>query len=176
MTFAPSYSMYAEYCRDTFTQFHAVPRTEDFRVDRAAVDAALALHPDIVVVCSPNNPTGTVLDEDVLDYVLAAHNGLVIVDEAYAEFRAPGTPSATLRVADHPGLVVTRTMSKAFSCAGLRLGYAVASAQVVDGCRLVRLPYHLSSVTQAVARGLRASLNRMWSMRSPWFLRKARLR
>lgn len=152
VTFTPSYSMYADYCRDTFTEYRSVPRTDDFDVDRAAVDAALADRPDIVVVCSPNNPTGTVLDPAVLDYLLAQHDGLVIVDEAYAEFRAPGTPSAVLRLADHPGLVVTRTMSKAFSCAGLRLGYALASPDIISACRLVRLPYHLSAVTQAVAR------------------------
>ena len=77
---------------------------------------------------------------------------MVVVDEAYAEFRRPGTPSAIELLDAHPRLVVTRTMSKAFALAGARLGYLVASPQVVDAVQLVRLPYHLSAVTQAVAR------------------------
>jgi histidinol-phosphate aminotransferase len=76
----------------------------------------------------------------------------VVVDEAYAEFRRTGTPSALSLLDDHPRLVVTRTMSKAFAFAGARVGYLVAAPEVVDAVQLVRLPYHLSSVTQAVAR------------------------
>ena len=151
VTFTPTYSMYPDYCRDTFTRFRTVPRTADYAVDRAAVDQAIDGQPDIVVMCSPNNPTGTVLDPDVLGYLLHHFSGLVVVDEAYAEFRPRHSHSAVPLVASYPNLVVTRTMSKAFSCAGLRLGYAAAGKEIVDGCRLVRLPYHLSAVTQAVA-------------------------
>ena len=152
VTFTPSYSMYSEYCRDTFTNFVTVPRTEEFVVDQNAIDEALRCNPDIIVVCSPNNPTGTVLDFQVLTYLLNSFDGLVVVDEAYGEFRAIGTPSAITLLETHPNLVAMRTMSKAFSCAGLRLGYLAASADIVAGCQLVRLPYHLSAVTQAVAR------------------------
>ena len=74
----------------------------------------------------------------------AAPDAIVVVDEAYAEFARPGTRSALTLLADHPRLVVTRTMSKAFAFAGGRLGYLVASAELVDALRLVRLPYHLS--------------------------------
>jgi histidinol-phosphate aminotransferase len=108
--------------------------------------------PDIVFLCSPNNPTGTALGLDVIEAVLAASRGMVVVDEAYAEFARAGTPSAlTLLGASHR-LVVTRTMSKAFALAGARLGYLAADPAVIDAIRLVRLPYHLSSITQAVAR------------------------
>ncbi len=151
VTFTPTYSMYADYCRDTFTEFFTVARNEDFSVDREMIDQALRENPDIMILTSPNNPTGTFLPIEVVDYVCENFSGIVIIDEAYAEFRSPGTPSAVSRIAVHPRLVVTRTMSKAFSCAGLRLGYAVAGKDVIDAIQLVRLPYHLSAVTQAVA-------------------------
>src|SRR5699024_2976475 len=110
-----------------------------------------------VLLTSPNNPTGTALELETIRAILAAAaevdgGCLVIVDEAYAEFRRTETPSALQLLADSPHLVVTRTMSKAFALAGARLGYLAASRQIVDALRVVRLPYHLSAVTQAVAR------------------------
>ena len=152
VTFGPTYSMYPDYCRETFTEYLEVDRNNDFGIDVDSISSALALNPDIVVLCSPNNPTGTVLDAHVLDHLVQNFEGLIIVDEAYAEFRDNSHPSALAAYANHPKVVVTRTMSKAFSCAGLRLGYAVAHPDVVVACQLVRLPYHLSTVTQAVAR------------------------
>jgi len=152
VTFGPTYSMYPDYCRETFTEYVEVDRNNDFGIDVDSISSALALNPDIVVLCSPNNPTGTVLDAHVLDHLVQNFEGLIIVDEAYAEFRDNSHPSALAAYANHPKVVVTRTMSKAFSCAGLRLGYAVAHPAVVAACQLVRLPYHLSAVTQAVAR------------------------
>jgi histidinol-phosphate aminotransferase len=151
VTFSPTYSMYEEYCRETFTEFATVARDESFAISRAAVDAALALGPHILVMCSPNNPTGTVLDPEVLDYAESKFDGLIIVDEAYAEFRSPGTESALVRFAHSDNVVVTRTMSKAFSCAGLRLGYVLSNPEIINALMVVRLPYHLSAVTQAVA-------------------------
>ena len=151
VTFTPSYSMYPEYCRETFTEFVEVPRNEDFSVDAELIAQALLLKPDIIVLCSPNNPTGTVLDPHILDELVNNFDGLIIVDEAYAEFRDANQSSALATYGGHPRVVVTRTMSKAFSCAGLRLGYAVAHPDVVSHCQLVRLPYHLSAITQAVA-------------------------
>jgi histidinol-phosphate aminotransferase len=153
LSFAPTYSMYPDYARDTFTEYRTLPRRDDFTVD---LDAALAhIHaeqPDVILLASPNNPTGTALSAEEVDRLCAASRGMVVVDEAYAEFRRPGTPSAIELLDTHPRLVVTRTMSKAFALAGARLGYLVASPQVVDAVQLVRLPYHLSAVTQAVAR------------------------
>lgn len=163
VTFAPTYSMYPDYCRETFTDYHEVPRTESFQITRESIDSALALAPDILVLCSPNNPTGTILDPEILVYVLDKFSGLVIVDEAYAEFRDSSVDSATKIIAEHPNLVVTRTMSKAFSCAGLRLGYAVAHPNIISACQLVRLPYHLSAVTQAVAQTALAHSNELLS-------------
>jgi histidinol-phosphate aminotransferase len=153
--FAPTYSMYPQYCRDTFTTYETVERRLDFSLDaEVAVAAVRDRRPVITLLTSPNNPTGTTLPLATARAVLdaaAEHGGLVVVDEAYAEFRRPGTPSALELLDEYPHLVVTRTMSKAFAYAGARVGYLVADAGVVDAVRIVRLPYHLSSVTQVVA-------------------------
>ena len=151
--FTPTYSMYPEYCRDTFTRYVTVGRDGDFRVEaEVALEAIAEYRPDVVLLASPNNPTGTPLTLEVVAAVLDAAPGMVIVDEAYAEFRRRGTPSALELLDGHPRLVVTRTMSKAFGLAGARLGYLAADPAVVEAVQLVRLPYHLSAVTQAVAR------------------------
>jgi histidinol-phosphate aminotransferase len=154
LTFSPTYSMYAEYARDTNTEFVAVARREDFSLDAELILSALSIHrPHVVFLTSPNNPTGTALNLDVLDAVLkSVPNTIIVVDEAYAEFRRDGVDSAVTRVAKHENLVVTRTMSKAFALAGVRLGYLISSTAMVDALQLVRLPYHLSSVTQVVAK------------------------
>ncbi len=152
VAFDPTYSMYEDYCRNTFTKYLSVARNEDFTIDKSVLDSALALQPDIIVLTSPNNPTGTIIDMSEIDYLLANFAGVLVVDEAYSEFRPAGTPSAVSRLAKNPRLVVVRTMSKAFSYAGARVGYAAASPEIVQAIQLVRLPYHLSAVTQAVAR------------------------
>ncbi|MGI8701390.1 MAG: histidinol-phosphate transaminase [Nocardioidaceae bacterium] len=153
LSFVPTYSMYAEYARTTATRWIDVARREDFSVD--ADEAAAVVRrkrPDVVLLASPNNPTGTAAGLDVVEGICAASPGVVVVDEAYAEFRRAGVPSALTLLDRFPRLVVTRTMSKAFGLAGVRLGYLAASAELVDALRLVRLPYHLSTVTQALAR------------------------
>jgi len=153
LSFTPTYSMYPDYCRDTFSDYRTLPRRSDFAIDLdAAVAHVRSAQPDVVLLASPNNPTGTALPLDHVAALCAAADGMVVVDEAYAEFRRPGTPSAVQLLADHPRLAVTRTMSKAFALAGARVGYLVAGRAVVDAVQLVRLPYHLSAVTQVVAR------------------------
>ncbi|WP_103064015.1 histidinol-phosphate transaminase [Actinomyces qiguomingii] len=175
LSFTPTYSMYPEYARNTFTRYVAGPRREDFTLDIDAVAATIeAERPAVVILASPNNPTGTALPQADVVAILEAARGrgpadsadgsgpcdcVVVIDEAYGEFRRPGVPSAlellTLTEADgaprHPHLAVTRTMSKAFGMAGLRLGYLAASRELVDMLRIVRLPYHLSALSQAAA-------------------------
>lgn len=155
ISFDPTYSMYPEYARDTFTRYLTFARNDDFSVDVvSAVKAIADEQPSIVLLTSPNNPTGTaVATTDIIAILEAglAVNAVVVVDEAYAEFRRTGTPSALELLAQYPNLMVSRTMSKAFGLAGARLGYAIASTQLIDALRIVRLPYHLSAVTQAVA-------------------------
>jgi histidinol-phosphate aminotransferase len=154
VSFAPTYSMYPEYARDAMTGWVVGHREADFSLD---VDHAVAVieehRPSVVLLPSPNNPTGTALPQDTVRAVCrAAGDGVVVIDEAYGEFRRAGTPSALELLAETPNLVVSRTMSKAFALAGARLGYLAASREITDALRVVRLPYHLSAVTQAVAR------------------------
>ncbi len=155
VSFDPTYSMYPEYARDTFTRYLTVARDSDFSINiTAAIRQLKDLRPSMVLLTSPNNPTGTMLPTSdlvqLLDAALAV-GSVVVVDEAYAEFRTTGTPSALELLSTYPNLVVSRTMSKAFGLAGARLGYAAASQAIVDVLRIVRLPYHLSAVTQVVA-------------------------
>ena len=151
--FTPSYSMHTLIARGVGARFVDGHRAEDFSLGADHVVDRIREHtPDIVILCSPNNPTGTALDLSVVRAAVAATDGMVVVDEAYAEFARPGTPSAISLLPSSPRLVVTRTMSKAFGMAGLRLGYFAAAAAVVDAVQLVRLPYHLSTLTQAAAR------------------------
>lgn len=148
--FVPSYTMHNLIARATGTGWQATLRRDDFSLDPDRVrDEIVSLRPDIVFLCSPNNPTGTALDPDVVDVALDVAPGMVVVDEAYAEFSRQ--PTLLPKLDGHPRLVVTRTMSKAFAFAGARVGYLVASPDVVDAMRIVRLPYHLSALTQAAA-------------------------
>lgn len=156
ISFDPTYSMYPEYARDTFTRYLSFPRDDAFGVPVGqAIDRIEDVRPSMVLLASPNNPTGTALPLDDLMAIADAclrTGAMVIVDEAYAEFRRDHVPSALVLLQGYPNLVVTRTMSKAFALAGARVGYAIASdLSVIEACRVVRLPYHLSAVTQAVA-------------------------
>lgn len=160
----PTYSMYPEYARDTFTTWQVAHRNEDFtlNVDRT-IAAIEEIRPSIVLLTSPNNPTGTPLLMDDLERILTAcqhvpvrgagegTHPIVVVDEAYIEFRNPGTPSAATLIHDYTNLAVSRTMSKAFAFAGARVGYLAASKGIIDCLRIVRMPYHLSAITQAAA-------------------------
>jgi len=150
LTFTPSYSMYSEYARDTHTGYLTQPRTADFRIDPVAARQAIAdQKPDVIVIATPNNPTGTVTDRDLIEEILGLTDAMVVVDEAYQEFSA--SPSCLELLPRYGNLLVSRTMSKAFAFAGGRLGYVGAAPAVIDALRVVRLPYHLSAVTQAVA-------------------------
>ena len=149
--FEPSYSMHPLLASGTGTAWVSEPRAADFTVSAAVALAAVERHrPAVVFLTTPNNPTGTATSLEVVDAVCSASSGMVVVDEAYAEFSS--SPSAVTLLARHPRLLVSRTMSKAFALAGARVGYLAASPEVVDALRLVRLPYHLSALTQAAAR------------------------
>jgi histidinol-phosphate aminotransferase len=158
MGFTPAYSMHPRIAQVTATGWLDGRRSGveqgDFDLEASsAADQVRAADPDVVFLCSPNNPTGTALGLDVVTAVYdATDRGIVVVDEAYAEFARPGTPSAVQLLPGRPRLIVTRTMSKAFAFAGARLGYLAADPAVGDALRLVRLPYHLSALTQAAAR------------------------
>lgn len=150
--FVPSYSMHPIISDGTRTEWLETARAEDFSLDvEAAVAAVTERKPDVVFIASPNNPSGQSVSLQDLRRLLDVVPGILIVDEAYGEFSSE--PSAVELIAEYPTkLIVTRTMSKAFAFAGGRLGYLVATPAVIDAMLLVRLPYHLSVVTQAAAR------------------------
>lgn len=150
--FVPSYSMHPIISDGTDTTWLEAKRSADFSLDiDYAVGEISARRPDIVFVTSPNNPTGASISNDGLRAIVDAAPGIVIVDEAYAEFSEQR--SAVELIDEFPTkVVVSRTMSKAFAFAGGRLGYLAASPAIVDALQLVRLPYHLSVLTQAAAR------------------------
>lgn len=154
--FTPAYSMHPIIAASTGTEWLDGFRGIDddpFRLSvETAVDQVRRHDPDLVFLCSPNNPTGTALDLDVVRGVQENTRGVVVVDEAYAEFARPGTASALELLQGRGRLVVSRTMSKAFALAGARVGYLAADPAVCGALRLVRMPYHLSSLTQAAAR------------------------
>ncbi len=152
--FTPAYSMHPIIAGTAGTTWIDGRRGQRFDLPPESTIAQIrAIDPHLVFLCSPNNPTGTALPLDLVEAVYdAAGTAVVVVDEAYAEFRRAGTPSALTLLAGRPRLVVTRTMSKAFALAGGRLGYLAADPALIDLLRLVRLPYHLSSQTQVVAR------------------------
>jgi histidinol-phosphate aminotransferase len=150
--FEPTYSMYHILARGTGTSWVGATRDESFQLSRATAVRQMNEHsPDIVLLCSANNPTGTPLTLETIAAVYESTRGIVVVDEAYAEFAAPGTPSAVSLLPGRERLLVSRSMSKAFAFAGVRLGYLAANPVVIDALRLVRLPYHLSALTQAAA-------------------------
>ncbi|MFF3708388.1 histidinol-phosphate transaminase [Streptomyces phaeochromogenes] len=152
--FEPSYSMHGLISRGTGTGWISGPRNEDFTIDRAASERAIAENrPDVVFITTPNNPTGNAVPAETVlalyEAAQAAKPSMVVVDEAYIEFSHGDSLLPLLE--GRPNLVVSRTMSKAFGAAGLRLGYLAAHPAVVDAVQLVRLPYHLSAVAQATA-------------------------
>jgi len=154
MGFGPTYSMYSILAKSTQTQYVDAERADRFELnERIVVDAITEYSPNIVVLCSPNNPTGTPLDLSVIEaaYEALGKNTILVVDEAYAEFAGPESQSATTLLPGRERLLVSRTMSKAFAFAGARVGYLAADPAVIDALRLVRLPYHLSALTQAAA-------------------------
>ena len=151
LSFSPTYSMYSLIAQSTDTQYIEVPRLERYEIDIELVTKAIAEHnPDIILICSPNNPSGTPVDLAVIEAAYDACAGILIVDEAYSEFSLNENTALSL-LKGRPRLVVSKTMSKAFAFAGARLGYLAADAAVCDAMRLVRLPYHLSALTQAAA-------------------------
>jgi len=150
--FEPSYSMHSIIASGTRTEWLPMPRLADFTVDvDAAVAQVVAHRPDVLFITSPNNPTGGSIATADVRQIAAAATGIVVIDEAYGEFS--DQPSAVGLIEEFPSrLVVVRTMSKAFAFAGGRLGYLAGAPAMIDALLLVRLPYHLSVITQAAAR------------------------
>ncbi len=150
VSFEPTYSLHTTIPRIAGTRIRQLWRSEDFTID---LDEAVALirkqRPEIVMVCSPNNPSGHCESRDTVRVLLEESPGIVVVDEAYIEFAGAGDSMRPL-LDDHPNLVIVRTFSKAWRLAGVRIGYMLADPATVSELRRVRLPYHLSSIAQAM--------------------------
>jgi histidinol-phosphate aminotransferase len=150
LTFEPTYSLHSLIPRLALTDVAHLRRDETFAVDVDAAGAWIREHrPDVVVVCSPNNPTGNSTPTDAIAALCREAAGLVVVDEAYGEF-APDGSSAVPLLRAHDNLVVVRTFSKAWRLAGVRIGYLLGAPEVVSAMAVARLPYHLSTLSQAV--------------------------
>jgi histidinol-phosphate aminotransferase len=161
LTFSPTYSMYSLIAQSTDTQYIEEARDSRYELSVDSVVSAIKNHnPDIVIICSPNNPTGTPVELAVIEAAYAATNGILVIDEAYAEFSLNENSALSL-LKGRERLLISRTMSKAFSFAGARVGYLAADAAVCDAMRLVRLPYHLSALTQAAAEAALSHSARM---------------
>jgi histidinol-phosphate aminotransferase len=163
--FPPTYSMHPIIAAGTGTAWLTAERDDDYAISTGtAVRAIETQHPDIVFFCAPNNPTGTPLSIETIAAAYDATDGIVFVDEAYAEFMPTDAPSALTLLPGRERLLVSRTMSKAFAFAGVRLGYLAADPAVIDALRLVRLPYHLSALTQAASLAALAHAPEMLAM------------
>lgn len=150
LTFEPTYSLHTLIPKIAGTKTVSVRRAPDFDIDLDDAVAAIGVHdPDVVLVCSPNNPTGGTESLDVVRALAAETNGLVVVDEAYGEFAAPEESVRSL-LDDHANVVLVKTFSKAWSLAGARLGYLLVDPAIVEGLLRVRLPYHLSTISQLI--------------------------
>jgi len=150
--FPPTYSMHSIIAESTATSWVSSPRGENYELSPEIVTEAIErVTPDVVFLCSPNNPTGTSVSLETIEAAYDASHGMVLLDEAYVEFLSPGSPTASDLLPGRERLMVSRTMSKAFAFAGARVGYLLADPAVIDALRLVRLPYHLSGLTQAAA-------------------------
>jgi histidinol-phosphate aminotransferase len=163
--FPPTYSMHSIIASGTGTRWIEGVRDDEYRISpQTAVRWVTETSPDIVFFCSPNNPTGTPLSLETIAAAYEATDGIVVVDEAYAEFAQDGVPTALSLLEGRERLIVSRTMSKAFAFAGARVGYMAADPAVTDALRLVRLPYHLSALTQAAAVAALAHTPEMLAM------------
>ncbi|MFZ9105461.1 MAG: histidinol-phosphate transaminase [Pontimonas sp.] len=150
--FPPTYSMHPIIAESTGTEWVTAERDADYEISPATAVAAIEAHtPNLVFFCAPNNPTGTGVSLETIEAAYDATDGIVLVDEAYIEFAPDDYPSAVSLLEGRPRLLISRTMSKAFAFAGARVGYLIADPAAIDALRLVRLPYHLSSLTQAAA-------------------------
>ena len=163
--FPPTYSMHPIIAAGTGTRWIAGARDDDYVISpETAVDWVERTNPDLVFFCAPNNPTGTPLSLETIAAAYDATDKIVVVDEAYAEFGPDAEPTALSLLDGRDRLIVSRTMSKAFAFAGARLGYLAADPAISDALRLVRLPYHLSALTQAAASAALAHAPEMLAM------------
>ena len=146
VVFDPTYGLHGRLAWVAGSEVVRIPLEQPWVITSEHVAEALDRGPDVIFVCSPNNPTGNAQPVEIVAELAARGDALVVVDQAYVEF---GGESAMGLIEAHPSVVVVRTFSKAFALAGARVGYCFGSPEVIEDLRRVRLPYHVSALTQA---------------------------
>ena len=160
----PTYGMYEVAANLNDVRVERLPLAPDFQLPADAAEKLAASNAKLVFLCSPNNPTGNLLAQEAVETILASFRGLVIVDEAYADFS--DAPSWITRLAEFPRLVVMQTFSKAWGLAGLRLGVAYASAQLIGYLNKIKPPYNISAATQQHALAALSAAPHLLEMRA----------
>jgi len=149
IVFPPTYGMYEVSANINNVHLSKVPLTKEFQLDLEALESAIKPHSKIIWICSPNNPSGNSIDRQDIEMVLNNFDGLVVVDEAYINFSRQ--KSLVTDLADFPNLVVLQTLSKAWGLAGLRVGMAFGSSEIIGYLNKVKPPYNISEPVQELA-------------------------
>jgi histidinol-phosphate aminotransferase len=147
--FPPTYGMYEVSANINNVKLNRVPLTEQFQLDLEALEQAIKPSTKIIWICSPNNPTGNSIDREAIEMILNNFDGLVVIDEAYINFSRKKSWLSDLQ--DYPNLVVLQTLSKAWGLAGIRLGMAFASPEIIGYLNKVKPPYNISEPVQELA-------------------------
>ena len=145
----PTYGMYEVSANINNVKLNRVPLTEQFQLDLEALEQAIKPSTKIIWICSPNNPTGNSIDKEAIEMILNNFDGLVVIDEAYINFSRQKSWLSDLQ--DYPNLVVLQTLSKAWGLAGIRLGMAFASKEIIGYLNKVKPPYNISEPVQELA-------------------------
>ncbi|WGK64433.1 histidinol-phosphate transaminase [Croceiramulus getboli] len=149
ITLPPTYGMYKVLAATNAVECREVLLTENFQIDLEGVRAAVDGHTKIIFLCSPNNPTGNLLQEEEVRQILESFNGLVVIDEAYIDFAS--SKSWSQQLSDYPNLIVCQTLSKAYGLAGIRLGMCFATEEVIAVLQKIKPPYNVNELTQKSA-------------------------
>ena len=147
--FPPTYGMYEVSANINNVKLNRVPLTEQFQLDLEALEQAIKPSTKIIWICSPNNPTGNSIDREAIEMILNNFDGLVVIDEAYINFSRQKSWLSDLQ--DYPNLVILQTLSKAWGLAGIRLGMAFASPEIIGYLNKVKPPYNISEPVQELA-------------------------
>ncbi|MGB5555017.1 MAG: histidinol-phosphate transaminase [Flavobacteriaceae bacterium] len=156
ITLPPTYGMYDVLAKINNVEVREVPLTAQFQPNLEAILDSIDSRSKLLFICSPNNPTGNSFDQDNIKKLLVAFKGLVVIDEAYIDFSI--NDSWTTELHQYPNLVVVQTLSKAYGLAGIRLGMAMASEQIIAILKKIKPPYNVNQLTQA--RALQRVLNK----------------
>ncbi|WP_034256959.1 histidinol-phosphate transaminase [Adhaeribacter aquaticus] len=162
LAFGPTYGMYDVSANLNDVHLRQLRLDQDFQLQIASLQGQIHANTKIIFICSPNNPTGNLINAKSIEYILRNFDGLVVIDEAYIDFASE--PSWTSRLAEFPNLVVLQTFSKAWGMAALRLGMAFASPEIISFLNKIKPPYNINEATQSLALEALDNANRLPEM------------